>query len=64
MFTMTQNLQVAHQIQADRLETADRHRRARKARRLAAEREALDARPVNLVRLHARKSPKVTSRVA
>jgi hypothetical protein len=64
MFTMTQNLQVAHQIQADRLATADQHRRARKARRLAAEREAMDARPVNVVRLHARKSPKATSRVA
>jgi hypothetical protein len=33
MFTMTSNLQIAHQIQADRRTKADRNRRARRARR-------------------------------
>jgi hypothetical protein len=58
MFTMTQSLQIAHQIQADQVAKADRHRRARRARRSRHE----APRPANVVLLRAapRQDPAAT----
>jgi hypothetical protein len=64
MFTVTQNLAIAHQIQTDRRTKAERHRRTRRARRSAAELEAAWVAPMaaNVVLL--REQVPVTRRVA
>jgi hypothetical protein len=46
MFTMTQNLAIAHQIQADRRTKAERTRGTRRARRSAAECELARVAPM------------------
>jgi hypothetical protein len=63
MFTMTQNLAIAHQIQADRRTKAERNRRTRRARRSAADVEAVWVAPAGNVVLLRHQVP-VARRVA
>jgi hypothetical protein len=64
MFTVTQSLTIAHQIQADRRTKAERSRRTRRGRRAAAELEAAWSAPMpgNVVLL--REQVPVARRVA
>jgi hypothetical protein len=67
MFTMTQNLQIAHQIQADRMSHAERHRRFRRSRRSADEQasRAVGELPANVVALRSQsQGTAVATRVA